>query len=81
MKEAGFSETQATQPIATQGKAEKHDQLEITTSYTDPKIIFNFAYWITLNKKSFYMTYEVISYHIILMIRYEITMISAYYSQ
>jgi len=27
MKEAGFSETQATQPIATQGKAEKHDQL------------------------------------------------------
>jgi len=27
------------------------------------------------------MTYEVISHHIILMIRYEITMISAYYSQ
>jgi hypothetical protein len=31
--------------------------------------------------KSFYMTYEVISYHIILMIRYEITMISAHYSR
>jgi hypothetical protein len=46
MKEAGFSETQETQ-----GKAEKHYQFYITTSYTHPKIIFNFPYWITFKKK------------------------------
>jgi len=51
MKEAGFSETQAAQLIATQGKAEKRDQLQIITSYTHPKIIFNFTHWITINIK------------------------------
>jgi hypothetical protein len=80
MKEAGFSETQATQPIATYGKAEKHYQLYITTSYTFKNYI-QLPILDDIKKKSFYMTYKVISYHIILMIRYEITMISAYYSQ
>jgi hypothetical protein len=81
MKETGFSETQETKPVATQGKAKN-------------MINFQSLYHIHINKlysashtglhsiwKSIYLTYEVISYLLILIIMYEITTISVYYSQ